>query len=149
MEDATHRASVSPGPIDTSNPGLVQIAAAFAGLLEAGDRLDALPRVVERLDKAVELLEASSAAVALMKVVEDGLHPDRVYSFDEAARFVGKKKSSLYKEPEAVLPPVKSRGRSIGFRGIDLLAYRGDITRDVADAYKEAQVNAVLRKIAA
>ena len=149
MRDTNLRAAGSPGPLESSNHGLTQIAAAFSGLLEAGERLDMLPKVVERLDKAVDLLEASSSAVALREVVEDGLHPDHVYSFDEAARFVGKKRSSLYKEHEALLPPVKSRGRTIGFRGIDLLAYRGDITVDTARAYKEAQLDAINRKISA
>ena len=111
--------------------------------------MDMLPRVVERLDRAVALLEADSTAAALLAVVEGGLHPDHVYKHEEAARFVGKKKSTLYKEPEAILPPVKSSGRAIGFRGIDLLAYRGDITVDTARAYKEAQVDAIHRKIAA
>lgn len=126
-----------------------QLAQSFAGLLEAGSRLDLLPKVLARLDDAVTALESNATAAALLVAVDDGLHPDHVYSHADAAKLVGKKKATLYKEPEAVLPPVRSRGRAVGFRGVDLMAYRGDITRDVSDAYKEAQVNAVLRKIAA
>ena len=71
----------------------------------------------------------------------EGLHPDHGYSSAQAAKFLGVKAASVAKISPQLLPRVRS-GR---FLGIDLMAYRGDVTPQDARAYKEARRDQVRR----
>ena len=119
---------------------LSKVGNALAALLRAGETLDALP---ERVEAIVRAAEASSQAAAMLAVIDEGLHPDRDYLPEQAAAFLGIKRSSYHAIPRALLPR-----RPGGFaRGVDLMAYRGDISHDVAKAYKRAQREAVTSEI--
>lgn len=96
-----------------------QIAQAFAGLLDAGDRLECLPVLVQRLDQAVRLLESQATASAHLAAEVAELRfrvqrPDLVkYSIEEAAARLGRSRSSLYELMKAgEIVPVKERGRT-------------------------------------
>ena len=117
------------------------IGAALQALSEAGKTLAGLP---ERVESILSSAEAAAHAQALLAVLAEGLHPDRDYLPEQAAAFLGVKQSSYHAISRIELP--RRRG---GFaRGVDLMAYRGDVTREEAEAYKRAQRQAVLRMAA-
>lgn len=103
------------------------LAAAFAAL-------DRLPEIERQLVRATAALTNQATAEAMAAALDDGLHPDHAYTAVMAAKIVGYTPGSLRKVPEALLPRVRA-GR---FRGIDLMAFRGDVTHQEAKAYKEA-----------
>jgi hypothetical protein len=118
------------------------LAEALAGLLYAGERLAALPALIERVEEVARAVGAHAMAAAVLAALEEGLHPDHVYTTAKAARFLGMKASSANKLPHALCPHTGGR-----WRGVDIMAYRGDLTREEAAAYKEAKRRAVLRHL--
>lgn len=124
--------------LTTPSPDFSDIGRALAALSAAGETLAALPA---RLDEVVRAAQANAVAEAVLAVVDEGLHPDRDYLPAQAAAFLGVKRSTYNRIPEAELP----RRRGGYARGVDLMAYRGDVSREEAEAYKAAQRAAVLR----
>jgi len=116
-------------------------------LRDLAERAGVPPAVAEHYGPLLKLLRAAmpasgsasgeprDVAADVRDAAEDGLHPDHAYSSAEAARFLGVQPSSVAKISRQLLPRVRS-GR---FLGIDLLAYRGDVTPQDAAAYKEAR----------
>ena len=91
-----------------------------------------LPDIRDRLERATRALEDRARADSVRAAIDDGLHPDHAYSPEQAAQFLGIERASVVKVSKILLPRVRS-GRILG---IDLMAYRGDITADDATAYK-------------
>lgn len=113
----------------------------FAALVEA---LDAVVQL--RIDGAAGDLKAArsnSAAEAMLAAVDGGLHPDHDYLPEQGAAFLGIEASTYNKLSRSLLPRRKG-----GYaRGVDIMAYRGDITYEEARAYKEAKRSAVKRLV--
>ena len=118
--------------------GVEQIAGAFATVLGAAADLAAIR---ERLAAAARALQAQATAGAVLAALEDGLHPDHGYDPEQGARFLGMKRSSYLKVSPELLPRFGA-GRVLG---IDLMAMRGDLTREEAAAYKAAKTAGVRR----
>lgn len=130
-----------PGGDGHSQPVDLKALGPFAGVVEAVDAL-----VQRRLQEAVgdlRAVRAAATAEALLAALDDGLHPDHDYLPAQAAEFLGLKKTSYDSIPRSLLPRRKG-----GFvRGVDLMAYRGDVTREEAEAYKAAKRESVTRAI--
>ncbi|HEX9953465.1 MAG TPA: hypothetical protein VGB53_16975 [Rubricoccaceae bacterium] len=109
-----------------------RLACALTALVNAGDALDKIP---SRIESAMNLVESNARAAAVLGAADEPLHPDHAYPPETACRFIGVKQTSFRKISAVLLPRVRS-GRVLG---IDLMAYRGDITRDEAAAYKAAK----------
>lgn len=117
-------------------------AAHFAeGIGALTEAADSLPAIRERLDELVRQHGATVEAAAAIAVVEGGLHPDHAYSNAAASRFLGVKAATVRKLSPILLPRVRG-GRVLG---IDVMAYRGDVTPEAARAYKAAKLAAVQR----
>lgn len=110
-----------------------------AGIEALTDAADALPAIHDRLDELVRLHGATVEAAAALATIEGGLHPDHAYSYADAALFLGVSAETVRKVPKPLLPRVRS-GRVLG---IDVMAYRGDVSPEAARAYKAAKVAAV------
>ena len=95
---------------------------------------ESLPELRSQLERVTQSLEKQAASERVRAAIEDGLHPDHAYSSRQAAQFLGIEAASVPKVSRTLLPRVRS-GR---FLGIDILAYRGDVTAAEAKAYKEA-----------
>ena len=79
----------------------------------------------------------------MLAALDDGLHPDRDYLPAQAAAFLGVTVATYHSIPRELLPRRKG-----GYaRGVWIMAYRGDVTHDVAEAYLEAKRAAVLRAL--
>ncbi|HEX9950188.1 MAG TPA: hypothetical protein VGB53_00325 [Rubricoccaceae bacterium] len=104
-------------------------------LAAAFDALDQLPAIREELSRAAKALTNQATAGAIVAALEDGLHPDHAYAPEMACRFLGITRKSYLKVSKILLPRVGS-GRVLG---IDLMAYRGDVSRDEAAAFKAAR----------
>lgn len=116
-------------------------------LRDLAEKAGVPPAVAEHYGPLLKLLRAAlpasgsasgeprDVAADVRDAAEGGLHPDHAYSSAEAAKFLGVRPSSVAKISRQLLPRVRS-GR---FLGIDLLAYRGDVTPQDAAAYKEAR----------
>ena len=109
-----------------------RLAHALVALANAGDALDRIPA---RIERAICLVEANARATAILEAAAETLQPDHAYSPEAACRFLGVKQTSFRKISPLLLPRVRS-GRVLG---IDLMAYRGDVTSDEAMAYKAAK----------
>lgn len=94
--------------------------------------LDAIARVADRIDSLQRTPGGPSEPAHT-------LHADYVYAPEDAARFLGLKRSTYNRLTEVDLPKLRS-GRA---RGVDLMAYRGDISHREAEAYKKAKREAV------
>ena len=112
-------------------------------LRELADRAGVPHAVAEHFGPLLRLLRAAipdapasaDVAGAVRDAEGEGLHPDHAYSSAEAAKFLGVKPASVAKISPQLLPRVRS-GR---FLGVDLMAYRGDVTPQDASAYKAAR----------
>jgi hypothetical protein len=109
-----------------------RLAHALTALMSAGDALDQIPA---RIESSMRIVESNARAAAVLEAADDPLHPDHAYPPEAACRFLGVKQTSFRKISAVLLPRVRS-GRVLG---IDLMAYRGDITSDEAAAYKAAK----------
>jgi hypothetical protein len=109
-----------------------QLARALSALAGAGEALDMIPA---RIERAMRLVESNARAAAVLEAADEPLHPDHAYAPEAACRFLGLKQTSFRKISAVLLPRVRS-GRVLG---VDLMAYRGDVTRDEAAAYKAAK----------
>lgn len=110
----------------------------FAAVVEAVDAL-----VAHRLREAagdLKAARASAEARATLAAVDEPLHPDHVYSTAQAAKFLGLSRAYANQLPHDLIPHEGGR-----WRGVDIMAYTGLITRGEAAAYKEAQRRAVRR----
>lgn len=85
-----------------------------------------------KLDDLLERSEIAPSRAKLENVLDRlltegdalGFEPLRVYSAKDAARVLGIERiASMYEIPETDLPRVRRIGSSIGFHGINLLAY--------------------------
>ena len=117
-------------------PKKSEIADSLETLLYSGDYLRILPTVEARLSA----IEAELRAISLMLNEGMRLLPDPFYTSAEAARFLGMTPGSVNKITEFPHPG----GR---FRGIHLMAFRGDITFEQAEAYLKAKKTSVLTLI--
>ena len=106
---------------------------ALETLLIAGDHLRELPLLSERL----EAVETELRTVRLLLQRGEILEADHVYTSDQASRFLGMTPGSVNKIKE--FPHAGGR-----FRGVYLMAFRGDITFDEAEAYLTAKRESVL-----
>lgn len=95
---------------------------------------DDLRRIV-----AEAVRENAAGPAATPSTAEDGLHPDYAYSSKDAAKFLGVEPASVAKISRQLLPRVRS-GR---FLGVDILAYRGDVSARDAAAYKDARLGRI------
>ena len=85
--------------------------------------LDAVAHITDRIDSVLRTSDDRDPTA-------HALHADYVYAPEEAARFLGLKRSTYNRLTEVDLPKLRS-GRA---RGVDLMAYRGDITQAEAAA---------------
>ena len=130
------------GAQNATEPSERALADALVGLIHAGAHLAALPALVERVEGVARAVGAQATAAAVLAALEQGLHPDHLYTTAQAASFLGLKASSANKLPHDLCPHMGGR-----WRGVDIMAYRGDLTREEAAAYKEAKRKAVLRHL--
>jgi len=121
---------------DEHNETVLAIARGLEMLRLAGSHL---PRLVDELERVVDMRKVE----ALRRALPDGLHPDHRYDYKGAAKFLGMKPSSVKSIPAVDLPRA-APGR---IEGIDLMAYRGDITYEMARQYKHARCEAVQRTL--
>lgn len=102
------------------------LAEALEDLTSATDRLDQLDEV------AAEMERLANAQRAAAEAERDELRPDRRYDYGAVADFLGMQRSSVRNIPKAELPRC---GRGY-VRGVDIMAFLGEITRGEAQAYK-------------
>ena len=117
---------------DDHSATVLAIAQGLEMLRLAGDRL---PRLVDELERVVDMRKVE----ALRRVLPGSLHPDHRYDYKQTSKFLGMKPSSVKSIPPVDLPRA-APGR---IEGIDLMAYRGDITYEMARQYKLARREAV------
>lgn len=104
-------------------------AGAGATLAEA---FASIPELRDQMARVLAALEDHAAAERVRAAVDGGLHPDHAYSPDQVASLLGITRASVLKVSKDLLPRVRS-GRVLG---IDVMAYRGDVTAQEAAAYK-------------
>ncbi len=118
--------------LDDHSATVLAIAQGLEMLRLAGDRL---PRLVDELERVVDMRKVE----ALRRVLPGSLHPDHRYDYKQTAQFLGMKPSSVKSIPAVDLVRA-APGR---IEGIDLMAYRGDITYEMARQYKHARREAI------
>ena len=114
------------------------LAEALQTLLTAGEQLARLESIEARLEEI-----AAHSTAEQLGAGEGSLHPDHAYSYDQVAQYLGQKRASVRQISHELLPRV-GHGRVLG---IDIMAYRGEITYEEATAYKRARRQRVLRYI--
>ena len=113
------------------------LTAALKEITQAADRLSKIPELAEQVERLADAQEAQA-------LQPDGrLYPDRRYNYGQVADFIGMKRASVRNISKAELPRC-GRGYVLG---VDIMAYRGQITYDVAEAYKEQCRERVLNEI--
>ena len=111
----------------------------LAALVEANAII--VKHVIEKAAGDLRTARSNSAAEALLAALEEGLHPDHDYLPAQASQFLGVEKSTFNRISRVLLP----RRRGGYTRGVDIMAYRGDISHEDAKAYKAAKREAVKR----
>ena len=107
-------------------------ARGLRALLQAAERLEGIDELTEQVKRLVDTRKAEN--------MPHELSPDRGYNYGEVADFLGIKRSSVRAIPRAELPRI----RKATVLGVDVMAYRGEITYDEAEAYKEVRRQRVL-----
>jgi hypothetical protein len=115
------------------------LAEALEDLTSAADRLDQLDDVADEMERLANAQRAAAVAEG------DELRPDRRYRYARVADFLGMKKASVQNLSRTELP----RCGGAYVLGVDIMAYRGEITYDVAAAYKRHRRRRVVSQIPA
>lgn len=102
------------------------LAEALKKITGLGERLDQLEEIADDVERMADAQRAAAAAEG------DELKPDRRYNYGDVADFLGMTRGSVRNIPKAELPRC---GRGY-VRGVDIMAYLGEITHGEAEAYK-------------
>lgn len=114
------------------------LADSFARILAVGDDIAACRGELRR---AADALASQAEAHAVEAALADGLHPDHGYTYAQAGRFLGVKAKTVANTSVELLPRV----RPGVVLGIDVMAFRGDVSYEAAAAYKARKVAAITR----
>lgn len=103
-----------------------ELAKALETLSDAAGDLSKIHEVAEHVERIANAQRGAALAEA------DELKPDRRYRYARVADFLGMAKGSVQNLSEAELP--RCGGPYV--MGVDIMAYRGEITYQEAEAYK-------------
>lgn len=113
------------------------LAKALDTLTEAAGDLEKIREVARQVERIADAQKGAAIAEG------DELKPDRRYRYDKVAEFLGCAKGTVQNTSEAELP----RCGGAYVLGVDIMAYRGEITYAEAKAYKEHRRRRVTAQI--